>query len=207
MKAILYVSLLVLIGCNKPLSDQTVVGIQSYDGFPAEKTEAVANAIADFYKVRTIVLPKIKLYPEAFINVKSPRYRADSIIRIQKKKIPDSIDFILGLTDKDISTTKKDEHGHIRLPVSKYNDWGIMGLGYRPGKSCVVSTFRLKSNSKARHFSRLRKVAVHEFGHNLGLAHCPDKKCVMTDAVESIATIDYALLELCKVCQSQVGIR
>ena len=207
MKALSFVLLLVLIGCNKPFSDQTVVGIQSYDGFPAEKTALVANAIADFYKVRTLVLPHLKLYPEAFVNVKSPRYRADSIIRIQKRKIPDGVDFILGLTDKDISITKKDEDGNVRLPASKYSDWGIMGLGYRPGKSCVVSTFRLKSNHKAQHFSRLKKVAVHEFGHNLGLDHCPDKKCVMTDAVESIATIGNALLELCKVCQSKVGIQ
>jgi len=79
-----------------------------------------------------------------------------------------------------------------------------MGLAYCPGNSCIVSTFRIKHPDKEKHFSRLKKVALHEFGHNLGLPHCPDKACVMTDAVESVATIDNAQLALCKGCASKL---
>ena len=95
---------------------------------------------------------------------------------------------------------KKDNNGKIKSPTYKYADWGIMGLAYCPGNSCIVSTFRIKHPDKQKHFTRLKKVAVHEFGHNLGLPHCPDKSCVMTDAVESVATIDNAQLALCKAC-------
>lgn len=79
-----------------------------------------------------------------------------------------------------------------------------MGLGFCLGKSCVVSTFRLKHTNQNIHLKRLQKVAVHEFGHNLGLPHCKDKKCVMTDAVESIKTIDNVQLALCNKCQREL---
>ena len=66
----------------------------------------------------------------------------DQLIKILKETKPDSLDFIIGLIDKDISTTKKDSKGHPLEPISKYQDWGVFGLGYRPGVSCIVSTYR-----------------------------------------------------------------
>lgn len=52
---------------------------------------------------------------------------------------------------------------------------------------------------------RLRKVAVHEFGHNLGLPHCPNKNCVMTSAAEKLTTIDNEKLALCKNCKKIIN--
>jgi archaemetzincin len=145
------------------------------------------------------------LYKEAFTEVKSPRYRADKMINLQKKNKADSLDFVLGLTSKDISVTKKDKSGKIKTPTYKYADWGIMGLAYCPGNSCIVSTFRIQHSNPKIHFTRFKKVAVHEFGHNLGLPHCPNKTCVMTDAVESVKTIDNAKLALCEKCKVQLN--
>jgi len=124
------------------------------------------------------------------------------MINFQKKNKSDSLDFVLGLTSKDISVTKKDKWGKIKTPTYKYADWGIMGLAYCPGTSCIVSTFRIQHSNPKTHFTRFKKVAVHEFGHNLGLPHCPDKTCVMTDAVESVKTIDNAKLALCNDCKN-----
>ena len=95
------------------------------------------------------------------------RYRADSLIRYLSQS--DSRDTILiGITNKDISTSK-----------NQIRDWGVMGLGYRPGDACVISTYRL---SKADLDSQLYKVAIHELGHTQGLSHCKDKTCFMRDA-------------------------
>ena len=194
-----------LFSCNKitKANASLTVGILPYASFSKAKTDSVAAIIKKYYNVKVVVLPPTKLPQSAFINLKSPRYRADSLLRYQKRII-DTLDFILGLTDKDISTTKRGPFGKIKTPTWKYNDWGIMGLGNCPGNSCVVSTFRIKHKNPKIDIERLKKVSIHEFGHNLGLPHCIDKMCVMTDAVESITTVDREKLALCKVCKAKI---
>ena len=204
MRLILLVFSCLLISCNNSIDSNTIVQIKQYNGFPKQELDTVVNTIESFYGVEINVLKQQELYSSAFINVKSPRYRADSIIKFQKREINNSIDFVLGLTHKDISTTKTDKFGKTKEPKYKYQDWGIMGLAYCPGNSCIISTFRIKTKDKKQYFSRLKKVSVHEFGHNLGLKHCQDKKCVMTDAVESVKTIDNAELQLCEKCNSAI---
>lgn len=208
-RSLVFVMLLLLIqiSCTTKADKETVVGIQAYNGFPEYKTNLIAKTISDFYGVKTILLDDKTISNKAFINVKSPRFRADSIILFQRRALSetDTLDFIIGLTAKDISTTKYETGRKMKLPAYKYQDWGVMGLGYCPGNSCVVSTYRIKHKEKEIALTRLKKVAVHEFGHNLGLPHCPDKQCVMTDAVESITTVDNAKLQLCKKCKAEIN--
>ncbi|MEW5675356.1 matrixin family metalloprotease [Flavobacterium enshiense] len=204
MRFIIALLILLQYSCSDYPSENKVVGIQPYNSFSEEKANMISKTIADFYDVKTIILKDKLISKKAFINVKSPRYRADSIILFQHRDIPDSLDFIIGLTSKDISTTKYKSGRKMVQPAYKYQDWGVMGLGYCPGNSCVVSTFRIKHKDAATVNVRLQKVAVHEFGHNLGLPHCKDKKCVMTDAVEKIATIDNAKLALCYDCKMKI---
>ena len=94
------------------------------------------------------------------------RYRADSLVAFLKRMSNDTT-IIIGLTNKDISTSK----GNIP-------DWGIMGLADCPGSSCVVSSFRLSGNK----VSQLCKVSLHELGHTEGLPHCSNPACYMRDA-------------------------
>jgi archaemetzincin len=206
MRIYFFVFLLVFISCTKTtqISEETIVAIQPYKGFPKNKIDTLSKTIAAFYKLKVVVLPEIELPKSAFVNIKSPRFRADSIIRIQNRNCPDSLDFIIGLTDKDISVTKKELDGTIKKPEWKYNDFGVMGLAYCPGKSAVISSFRLKSNDSKLHFTRLKKVTIHEFGHNLGLPHCKNSHCVMTSANEKIATIDNEKMELCVDCKNRL---
>lgn len=151
------------------------------------------------------VLNSISIPESAFINVKSPRYRADSLIRILKRTKPSEYDHVLGLISKDISTTKRDENGNVLKPAYKYEDWGIFGLGFRPGPSCIVSTFRLDTPNKELLVERIKKVCNHELGHNMGLPHCTSSdKCVMKDGAESIKTVDHVNLVLCDDCKSKI---
>lgn len=207
MKFVVSLLLIFLFSCSKSekIAANKVVGIQIYDGFPKEKAIVLAQEVTKFYKIKTFILTEIELPKQAFVNIKSPRYRADSIITIQNRTINDSLDFVLGLTHKDISITKHDIKGNIKEPKWKYNDFGVMGLAYCPGKSSIVSSFRLKHKDKSLEFSRLKKVVIHEFGHNLGLPHCPNKHCVMTSAAEKISTIDNEKMELCSKCKTSVG--
>lgn len=205
MKVGLLVALCTLsfFGCK---TDRTIkVGLQPFNNFDQALTDSISSSLSKTYGVTIYILKSKNIPKEAFVNIKSPRYRADKLIALLKDHKPDSLDYILGMTREDISFTKK-EAGKIKEPISKYEDWGIFGLGYRPGPTCIISTFRLKDKGTKVLMERLKKVAIHELGHNMGLDHCRDSKnCVMKDAAESIKTIDLADPELCTLCKRQIS--
>ena len=199
----IYFSILLFI--SSCYSQHNKVGLQPYKGIPQSEIQLVKKTIEDVYGMHVVVLPLKEIPSSAFTNVKSPRYRADKLIKIQKEQRPDSLDVILGLTHFDISTTKKDHWGNTKKPEWKYQDWGIMGLGYRPGTSCIVSTYRVKSKNRSQYYDRLAKVTMHELGHTMGLPHCKkDNSCVMRDAAETVKTLDLVDLHLCNHCKRKV---
>ncbi|KMQ67550.1 hypothetical protein ACM39_11785 [Chryseobacterium sp. FH2] len=131
------------------------------------KPESINFVTAEIKKV----YPSVKIlepidFPENTYYKPRNRYRADSIIKYLSEKTQDGF-VTIGLTSKDISATK-----------GKVADFGLMGLGYRPGKACVASKFRLDKKSDEQFF----KIAIHELGHTQGLKHCPEKTCFMRDA-------------------------
>jgi archaemetzincin len=196
--AVLAFSVIFLLRC----SDERVtkVGIQPYGNFDQKLVDTVLNTLKKAYGVKIYALKSENIPQETFINIKSPRYRADKIIAILKHQKSDTLDYIVGLTIEDISFTKR-EAGKIKEPKSKYEDWGIFGLGYRPGPSCVISTCRLNEKGRTVLIERLKKIAIHELGHNIGLDHCDSELCVMKDAAESIKTVDSIDSRLCNQCQ------
>lgn len=109
------------------------------------------------------VLPEEALPAFAYYAPRN-RYRADSIIDWLQKRSANG-EVYIALTAADISTTK----GNI-------NDFGVMGLGYMPGRACIASLYRLKNKNN------FYKIAIHELGHTAGLPHCPEKFCYLRDA-------------------------
>jgi len=182
---------------------QNYIGIQPYEHIEQSTLDSIALALRRNYQANIVILKPRALPKWAFVNIKSPRYRADSLLIDLKENKPDSIKFIIGITSKDISTTKRNADGNIKKPRESYQDWGVFGLGYRPGPSCVVSTFRINQANHKTFTDRLQKISVHEIGHNLGLKHCPTPKCVMQDAAETIKTIDQVDMTLCELCSSK----
>lgn len=159
--------LVCLLSCSQKemTSEPTIIHLQSFDGI----SETTVNYV---YRELEMIHPGIILNKQIPLSQKSyfkprNRYRADSLIKFLLKDTPKGHKTI-AITDKDISTTK-----------GKVPDFGIMGLGYQPGRSCVVSTFRL---SKKNLREQLFKVCIHELGHTEGLPHCPTKNCYMRDA-------------------------
>jgi archaemetzincin len=189
-------------GCRQ--NKKITLALQPFESFDGSLTDTVANILQATYDIRVVTLESAELPASAFVNSKSKRYRADILIQILKNTASDSIDYVMGMTTKDISFTKRDAFGRIKSPERKYADWGIFGLGYSPGRSRVVSTFRIRNSSDQVRVTRLKKIAVHEFGHNLGLGHCDIEHCVMRDAVETITTIDHVDVALCASCKSKL---
>lgn len=160
----------------------TIIQIQPFTDIAKDDVNEIVNLLKKKYP-HIEVLPAIDLPKNAFYEPRN-RYRADSLIKFLKKDAPNG--FVkVGLTSKDISTTK-----------GKVADFGIMGLGYTPGKSCVASSFRLsKKNKNEQHF----KVAIHEIGHTQGLPHCPNLTCYMRDAKGENHTDE--LTDFCNDCK------
>jgi archaemetzincin len=140
----------------------------------------VKLALEQLIGLEVRLLPQASLPAAAFYPPRR-RYRADKLLDFLDGRLPAGGARILGLTGVDISTTKG--------PVS---DWGVLGLGRIDGASSVISEFRcrMKSRGPAHARERLAKVAVHEAGHTLGLAHCPTRGCLMEDAEAHVATCD-----------------
>ncbi|PBQ33306.1 Zn-dependent protease [Sphingobacteriaceae bacterium] len=142
-----------------------IINVQPLGDFSAKQTSFIVNELKKVYS--KVILNKPINFPKSAYYEPRKRYRADSLIKFLRG-ITEQDHVTIALTDKDISTTK-----------GKVQDFGIMGLGYQPGRSCVVSTFRLaKQNLNTQFF----KVAVHELGHTQGLPHCSVKTCYMRDA-------------------------
>ena len=166
MKKHLLILILVLISCtNTKKVHQKIIVIQPLGDFNIEQAKNVLNKIQTINP--NVVLRENIPFPKNSYYELRNRYRADTIIKTIKNNIgKDSV--IVGLSNKDISVTK-----------GKIEDWGVMGLGYHPGKACVVSDFRMSIQNKNEQFY---KVVLHELGHTEGLAHCPVKTCLMRDA-------------------------
>lgn len=182
------VSIVYFISCgeineNSSSNAPITIDIQPLGDFSDSQIEFVYNELLKIYpniKInKSIELPKIAYYKER------NRYRADTLIRYLSR-ITSKDHITIGFTNKDISQTK-----------GTINDYGIMGLGYKPGKSCVVSTFRL---SKEHQSIQLFKLSIHELGHTQGLPHCSEKTCFMRDAKGKNHTDEEK--DFCKKCKT-----
>jgi archaemetzincin len=168
MKYYILILFLVLLSCtnskNKNQSQKVIV-IQPLGNFKLSQTKEVLAQIKTINS--NVVLRQNIPFPKNTFYKPRNRYRADSIIKTIKNNIgKDSV--IVGLSNSDISTTK-----------NGIRDWGVMGLGYNPGKACVVSDFRLSKENKKQQFYKL---VLHELGHTEGLPHCKINTCLMRDA-------------------------
>jgi len=181
--------LIACLSCNQP----NVVYIQPLGHVKTADINLVKTAVESFYHYKCIVKPPANLTGGIVADSKT-RYEANRILSKYTSR-----DNLLILTEKDIAVANTERH---------MKEWGVFGLGYQPGTTCVVSTFRLKQNVSNELFrNRLIKVCLHEIGHNLGLPHCTsgDKRCLMQDAKGTIKVVDEARVFLCAQCRKQLG--
>jgi len=193
MKKLLFivpVALFILTGFRfaKPIE---VIYIQPLGNVSSEYIEAVKKSVKSFYGYDCVVNKKKEVTTDVLSKI-TKRVEANKLL--EKYNSPKNT---LIITEKDIC--------HFKDKLRP--DYGIFGLGLRPGKTCVVSIFRLKRGvSQQKTLERLEKVALHEIGHNLGLNHCTNnKECMMSAAKGKINQVDNEKVWFCEKCRKQLN--
>ncbi|SMC79322.1 matrixin family metalloprotease [Moheibacter sediminis] len=185
--------ILFCVNCNQSnLKNSFQISLVNLGEVDSYQINFIKSILNENYNIDSVIVIGQDLPEETYYKPRN-RYRADKLIQFLKENL--DTDKVIGITDKDISTT-----------VDQYEDWGIMGLAYCPGKSCIVSTFRTFRGAKSEEHKkeRLKKVTMHEFGHTLGLPHCKNSKsCLMRDANGKVSTVDY-VDGYCDKCKSKI---
>ncbi|TAE45377.1 MAG: hypothetical protein EAY69_10360 [Cytophagales bacterium] len=203
----------------KKKKEDICVCLQPFENFDTLYITHIKKEIKNQYQFKSIVLPPKPLPKNAYtLNIKGllkynpqpyARYRADSLLYFLLKSKPVNCDYILGLTAQDISTTNK-ENKKIKEPAYLHCDWGIFGLGFLGGNSCVVSSFRLSFGTFDKNIisKRVAKTTTHEIGHNLGLDHCLTPLCNMNAAptYNALGANDQRNQSVCKKCKEKLKI-
>jgi len=183
---IIPIALIVLTGFYylKPVSK---INIQPLGDVSPEYINLVKKSVKSFYGYDCVVKPKKEIKKDMLSRIKK---RIDAKRAIRNNL---SFDNLLIITEKDICYNKDKSNP----------EWGIFGLGSQPGKTCIISTFRLKRDAtKQKTLERLEKVALHEIGHNLGLNHCENnKECMMSAANGTIQQVDNEKVWFCEKCR------
>jgi len=177
---------------NNPVQNQ-VIALQPLDDYTTPEIDSIIKAISRFYNKRVVLLNSISI-PGSFFNPSLKQYSADSLLSLLSRLRNDTIVEIIGLTHRPLFTVKDAKP----LP---YFDEMILGLGYQPGNACVVSDQKLKPVNSALFSDLIKKMIIHEIGHNLGLPHCPDEKCVMFKGNGNIITLLNNGGDYCSKCR------
>jgi archaemetzincin len=174
-----------------PAPPEPVVALLPLGKVRPEYLERIAHELRTRMRVRIRVEPPRDLPADAF-HAPRRRWRAEKLLDFIDAHPPPGAWKVVAVTEAEISTTKGD------IP-----DWGIAGLGQVDGLACVVSAHIYKKHSKTQAvlLRRLGDLAVHEFGHTLGLDHCEAPGCVMADAKgKALSSADRSSGHFCPRC-------
>jgi archaemetzincin len=168
------------------------INITTMGNVKKSDVDLVSYEITKFYDANVILHPKIDLIKNSKVSGIN-KYDAIKILNTIEEKYPNTQHKVLLLTNYNICTDRT-------LNGVTHKNWGIFGMAKLNKKPCVVSTHRMGKYYK----DRLVKVSIHEVGHTLGVPHCKNTKCVMTDAKGKGSTVDNASIWMCDDCKNKI---
>ncbi len=163
------------------------VHILPMGSIPASVIGAVEKALSETYGLEVLKHSEIPL-PVASFNIERRQYL--SFVVIEEIAIMRLEGIALGIADEDFYAQGLNF---------------VFGEADREKQVAVISLARLRkefyggSPDKDLLIQRAVKEAVHEVGHVLGLAHCPNPACVMHFS-NTISHTDLKSAEPCSLC-------
>jgi archaemetzincin len=182
-----------LLSLNNHGPTQTIAFVP-FNSFDISEIKNVLTEISTFYNKPVIILPRAFIPSNSFDHI-IEQYSADSILDLLTKMKPDSIVEVVGLTNEPIFSINK----------KRYYEQKIFGFGDHPGNVCIVSDTRLKIADNEIYNSRLKKVIIHEIGHNMGLSHCKNDQCTMSEKNGNLKNLDNTEVYYCSDCRKKVN--
>lgn len=160
--------------------------------------------LSRFFHIKVLVLDSIEIEPTLQVGL-DKGYNADSVLPVLLKETNDSIVQIVGITNNQTYILKKSigQVNHKADTLYYYDD--VFGYSFLSEKACLVSDYKLISNDTALWRNRLRKVAIHEIGHCLGLSHCPTDDCLMSEKYGNIANLNKPGGDYCSLCKKKLN--
>ena len=146
----------------------------------------------DFHQPCTI-LP-LRLDPGFAFDAERLQYHSTQILERLPSLASEKTWRVLGITPVDLY-----------IPILTF----VFGEAQLEGRCAIVSTHRLRQEFyglppiEELVQDRLRKEAVHELGHTLGLHHCQDYRCGMSPS-HSVEWIDLKEPAFCPACGTLV---
>lgn len=131
---------------------------------------------------------------ESAFDHKRVQYNSSEILLQVISSIPEDAVKILCVVEVDLF-----------IPVLTF----VFGEAQLKGPGSIVSLHRLNNkfyglpHDRGLLAERLVKEAVHELGHNFGLVHCANPKCVMRSSTY-VEDIDQKSVQMCAVCEQEL---
>ena len=135
-----------------------------------------------------------KIALEKTFDLKRSQYNASQILlQVIANPPPDALK-ILGIVNVDL---------FIPVLTFVFGEAQLRGMGSLVAMQRLNSTFYGLPENRERLTERLVKEAIHELGHNFGLFHCANPRCVMRSSTY-VEDIDYKSNEMCERCREKL---
>ncbi|MCG6880607.1 MAG: archaemetzincin family Zn-dependent metalloprotease [Deltaproteobacteria bacterium] len=152
--------------------------------------DGVAQRLSESTKMTVSILPPMG-DPSYAYDRKRGQYNSKKILKRLGACCPRGTFKIMGVTVVDLY-----------VPILTF----VFGAAQMSGRCAVISTRRLdplfyqETKDRLLVLERVKKTALHELGHGMGLVHCRDRRCVMFSSTR-IEDTDFKRSEFCYTCR------